>query len=191
MSWALFKKIQDDLTSPIKSVVDTLADRLTAGRASNLDNLNTSITSRQPDVLSSTQANRLDTNVGSRQANWGATTTHRDRINTTISSRSSHTAADVWSAATRTLTTAPSAIKSVQRGSSASSNQLHDVSISSVVLSKTFVNIQLVDDDARTLPTTHNNQGSSGRLTSSTNLRILKAADSSGQTVAWEVIEFA
>ncbi|SNR86225.1 hypothetical protein SAMN05446037_100178 [Anaerovirgula multivorans] len=75
-------------------------------------NLDTTVSSRQANVLSQTQANRLDdtissrmpgttthrdridTTISSRQAAWGATTTHRDRIDTTISSRAAQTTAN-------------------------------------------------------------------------------------------------
>ena len=49
-------------------------------------------------TIDSNLTHKVDADVSSRQANWGATTTHRDRIDTTISSRASHSAQDVKSA---------------------------------------------------------------------------------------------
>ena len=189
--WGAIKKaINSDLTTPLNNLLDTLLGRLSTTRANNLDNLNATISSRQPDVLTSTQANRLDINVGSRLP---GTTTHRDRIDTSISSRSSHSAASVWSVATRTLTSAPSPIKSVQRGATEMDAGVHlvNTTISSVTLSKSFVIFSLRTTYSGT-SSRHHATWSTGRLTSSTNLRFERAGDDGDEvlTFAWEIVEF-
>lgn len=59
----------------VQGMIQTLVNRLTSQRAQALDE------------VTATRMGRLDTSVGSRQASWGATTTHRDRIDAGISTR--------------------------------------------------------------------------------------------------------
>ena len=88
----------------LSSKLATLISRLTSTRASNLDNLNATVSSRS--TLTSAQA-----------------------------------ASAVWGADTRTLTTAPSAIKSIQRGTVQITSQslTATVSITTVNASKSFI----------------------------------------------------
>lgn len=164
--WGAIKKaINSDLTTPLNSLLDTLLSRLTAGRASNLDNLNASISSRQPDVLSSTQANRLDADV---------------------SSRSSHSAQDVADLVS-------GGIKSVQRGKTRLADNINDVTINSVDLSKTFITFFYRDEDDNGL-TFETRYLAHVQLTSSTNLRLEIGRGSDGSAfefyACWEVVEF-
>ncbi|AEG61690.1 hypothetical protein [Desulforamulus ruminis] len=62
------------LFARLKQIYDYLTTNLSSSRASKIDN--------------------MDTTVSSRQANWGATTTHKDRIDANISSRAAQTTAD-------------------------------------------------------------------------------------------------
>jgi hypothetical protein len=79
---------QNELLQKIDNVQPNILTQLQANR------LDATVSSRQIQVLSQEQANRLDTNVLSRQANWGVTTTHRDRIDANISSRASQNLVD-------------------------------------------------------------------------------------------------
>ena len=113
-----------------------------------------------------------------------------DNLDVNVSSRA--TDAGVWSYSTKEVTSIPSVIKSIQRGttSTPSQNSSTNVSISSVNTSKSFVSMST----AVYAGSTGNIQGTVfAHLTSSTNLRIENQggnALSVGGSVAWEVIEF-
>ena len=85
-------------------------------------------------------------------------------------------------------------VKSVQRGIASKGSQnpaFIDVTINEVNPNKTFVNVQpiticFVDNDSEHLQI----EKVVGRLTSSTNLRIVFQSKVLGRDVAWEVIEF-
>lgn len=89
------------------------------------------------------------------------------------------------------LNTGNGAVKSVQRGAIAvdSSSKYANVTISSVNMSKTMVNIQVLGCDKNDY-TGYTNDGymCGGKLTSATNLRVMCAYG--GVYVMWEVIEF-
>lgn len=79
----------------------------------------TAINGRQANWgATSTHAERIDANISSRQANWGATTTHRDRIDTTISSRASQATVNTINSNVNSIKsfTDRGMVKSVQRG---------------------------------------------------------------------------
>lgn len=87
------------MLAPIYNAVNTLLARLTSARATKLDNLDAAITTRPAaSDYTSSRASKLD------------------NLDAAITSRSSHSATDVWAAGTRTLTSAPSPIKSLQSG---------------------------------------------------------------------------
>ena len=133
----------------IKSGIDTLTSRLTATRASNLD-----------------------------------------KLDATISSRSTLTAQQVWSAPSRTLTQSISAIKSIQTGyidaevnaGSGEDRKYVDITVSSVNTSKTIVFIQPHTTDGRMY---------SGRMYSSNRLRVA-TRDSTPSRIycRWYIVEF-
>lgn len=98
-------------------------------------------------------------------------------------------AADIWAAATRTLTAAPSVIKSRQEGylsaaattaGSGEDNKYKDVAISAVDPAKALIGVSACDLTVWAV-----------RLTSSTNLRFGTAGGANSVTARWVVIEFA
>ena len=114
-----------------------------------------------------------------------------DNLNATISSRA--TASSVWTNGTRTLTSMPSVIKSIQRGTfkgNMEAGSSVSIPISEVNTSKAFVN--LPTSAARSSSTFH--LGSlSARLRSSTLLYLKWSNTYDGdftREISWEVIEF-
>ena len=85
----------------VDTSLDTLLSRLTASRANYLDNINNSNLATLP-AISSARIGYLDNINNSELLN--ITSTILGRIDASISSRSSHTADNVWSVATRALT---------------------------------------------------------------------------------------
>ena len=111
------------------------------------------------------------------------------RVDANVSSRSSHSAQDVWSVDTRTLTATASPIRSIQRGFTTSSQGNNYVTISSVNTSKAFVSMSTTayagSSAAEGLYTV--------RIMDSTEINVRNyGSDSSdlGDSIAWEVIEF-
>lgn len=193
----------------IKSGVDSLNDKLTTTRAAKMDNIDTTISSRQPDVLSTTQANRLDANISSRAAastalsntTWtNARAGYLDEIvadtreivgdvnsvlgdTVDIQNRCTRIEADTQDIQS-TLASGSSAVKSVQRGvaTSTANEDIINVTISSVNMSK-----------ALAIPSSvylRDNGTMSFELTSSTNLKITCPLLSTVKDYAWQVIEF-
>ncbi|MTI82577.1 MAG: hypothetical protein FH756_01500 [Firmicutes bacterium] len=75
-------------------------DNYTSGRASKIDNLDTAVSSRQPNVLTSTQANRLDAAISTRAVPGDSPNpayytntrgTKLDNLDTNVGSRASQT----------------------------------------------------------------------------------------------------
>lgn len=77
-----------------------------------------------------------------------------------------------------------SPIKSIQRGRGNSSFALIDVTISAVVLAKSFIRTSFTTDDNNFLSST------TSRLTSTTNLELSRSTTGGSFTVDWEVIEY-
>ena len=146
----------------------TLLDRLTAGRAANLDQ------------ITSTRMARMDTTVGSRATNAG-----------------------VWTNGTRTLTSAPSPIKSIQSGVyeetlSGESMGSRDVTISAVTAAKSVVFVRggwtgtgstFVGTLAKAGEVS-SHELLRAELTSSTNLRFTPGSWALRYRVEWTVVEF-
>lgn len=109
-----------------------------------------------------------------------------------ISSRATNSG--VWANSTRTLTSAPSPIKSIQRGTTAvpTKENSTDVTISQVNVSKSFINlISIVYKGA----SSNDYQGTiNALLISSDTLRIEHTGSGgtsiTGASVSWEVVEF-
>lgn len=85
----------------VDTSLDTLLSRLTASRANYLDNINNSNLATLP-AISSARIGYLD-NINNPQLR-NISSTILGRIDASISSRSSHSASDVWSVGTRALT---------------------------------------------------------------------------------------
>ena len=140
------------MLAPIFNAVQTVLARLTAARATKLDNLDAAVSTRAPSSTALTNAtwtdaragkvDNLDAAVSTRApsstalstATW--TATKAGYLDAAISTRSTLTANDVWGAGTRTLTALPSPIKSVQRGVKTDSGT---VTITAVNTAKAFV----------------------------------------------------
>ena len=91
----------DGKVDVIDGLIDTLIARLTASRANYLDNINNSNLATLP-AISSARIGYLD-NINNPQL-LNISSTILGRIDASISSRSSHSASDVWSVGTRALT---------------------------------------------------------------------------------------
>ncbi|SNT18781.1 hypothetical protein SAMN05446037_104925 [Anaerovirgula multivorans] len=90
--FARLKQIYDYCVGTIYSYLTT---NMSSTRMSKVDNLDTTVSSRQANWgATTTHSGRIDTTISSRQASWGGTTTHRDRIDATISSRAAQTTAN-------------------------------------------------------------------------------------------------
>ena len=132
----------------IKSGIDTLTNRLTETRASNLD-----------------------------------------KLDAPISSMSTLTAQEVWSAPSRTLTQSISAVKSIQTGfikaakleGSGEDVNFRDITVSSVDTSKTIVFIQ---------PHTREGKMYSGRMVDSKTLRVAMCMSITAIRCRWYIVEF-
>ena len=85
----------------VDTSLDTLLSRLTASRANYLDNINNSNLATLP-AISSARIGYLD-NINNPQL-LNISSTILGRIDASISSRSSHSASDIWSVTTRALT---------------------------------------------------------------------------------------
>ena len=111
-----------------------------------------------------------------------------DKLDATISSRA--TPATVWNYSSRTLTSVPSPIASIQTGfvsdsspraGSGEDNRYTDVTISAVTINKCMVIIQ----------EGHVEYNFTGRLISTTNLRISTRENVNAIQCRWYVIQFA
>jgi hypothetical protein len=91
--------------------------------------------------------------------------------------------ADVKSSLTTEITN-KSAIKSIQRGTATFTNGDTDVTISAVTLNKSFISMSGGRSSSTSAMDWH------ARLTSTTNLKITGESTETGQTIAWEVIEY-
>jgi len=149
--------------------IKILIDRITSTRASNLDNLNATVSSRAP------ASTALSSSV------W--TGTRAGYLDASISGRASQSSVDAIPA---------SPIKSVQRGLliiGYGYTPPHNVTISSVDLGKSMLTFSYggAANDALTPE-----QMFWGRLTSSTNIRFdrYQTSSSSYYTIEWEVVEY-
>jgi len=187
----------DHLNADISSRAS--ATDYTATRAAKLDNLDAAISGR----LAGSAYKDPDTTALSASPTAGALTdlirvlekrALSSPVANSLGAKVNSVPTDVWAAATRTLTSAPSAIKSIQTGyagapsssGSGEDTKYTDITISSVDTSKSFV-----------LMVSHLTQSGSsyfmtGRLISSTTLRVSLASTASvSGGVRWYVIEFA
>ena len=149
--------------------IKILIDRITSTRASNLDNLNATVSSRAP------ASTALSSSV------W--TGTKAGYVDTAISGRASQSSVDA-------IPTSP--IESVQRGLltvGGADAPPYNVTISSVDLGKSVLTFSYGEDNAGALTP---ERLLWGRLTSSTNIRFDKYRPGvSTYTIAWEVVEYA
>jgi len=149
--------------------IKILIDRITSTRASNLDNLNATVSSRAP------ASTALSSSV------W--TGTRAGYLDASIADRASQSSVDA-------IPTSP--IKSVQRGLlivGGSDSPPYNVTISSVDLGKSVLTFSYGGDVAAELTP---ERLLWGRLTSSTNIRFDKYRPGSLiYTIAWEVVEYA
>ena len=152
------KTLLDRLTAARAGYLDSINPAVTgwnSTRAGYVDRLDAAVSTRAPASTALSNAtwtdaragyqDRLDTTVSSRapastalsNATWtDARAVKVDNLDAAISSRSTLTAADVWAAGTRTLTSGTSPIKSVQRGVKTGSGT---VTITAVNTAKAFV----------------------------------------------------
>jgi len=148
--------------------IKILMDRITSTRASNLDNLNASVSSRAP------ASTALSSSV------W--TGTRAGYLDASISGRASQSSVDA-------IPTSP--IKSVQRGLLTvgfADAPPYNVTISSVDLGKSMLTFSYGENNTSALTS---ERLLWGRLTSSTNIRFDKyRSAASTYTIAWEVIEY-
>ena len=148
--------------------IKILMDRITSTRASNLDNLNATVSSRAP------ASTALSSSV------W--TGTREGYLDASISGRASQSSVDAIPA---------SPIKSVQRGLrtvSFPNAPPYDVTISSVDLGKSMLTFSYGEGVTVALTP---ERLLWGRLTSSTNIRFDRDLSSSSQfTIEWQVIEY-
>ena len=148
--------------------IKILIDRITSTRASNLDNLNATVSSRAP------ASTALSSSV------W--TGTRAGYLDASIAGRASQSSVDA-------IPTSP--IKSVQRGLltvGIPDASPYNVTISSVDLGKSVLTFSYGANTTAALTS----QGLLwGRLTSSTNIRFDKyRSAASNYTIAWEVVEY-
>lgn len=154
------------LFARLKQIYDYLVSNLSSTRASKIDNLDTTITSR----AAQTTANTINTNVGSNADGASATGSVHAKLKDIKSSLGGV------------------GIKSVQRGTGIADLNYTNVTISSVNMSKTYINVQpyvRANADGGVTST----DAVMGELTSSTNIKISHKYNSS-YTYVWEVIEF-
>jgi len=148
--------------------IKILIDRITSTRASNLDNLNATVSSRAP------ASTALSSSV------W--TGTKAGYVDTAISGRASQSSVDALP---------QGIIKSVQRGLlivGGSDSPPYNVTISSVDLGKSVLTFSYGGDSAVALTP---ERLLWGRLTSSTNIRFDNyESAASYYTIAWEVVEY-
>ena len=146
--------------------IKILIDRITSTRASNLDNLNATVSSRAP------ASTALSSSV------W--TGTRAGYLDASISGRASQSSVDAIPA---------SPIKSVQRGLLTVANiPPFNVTISPVDINKSVLTFSY-GADVDTALTAEDLLW--GRLTSSTNIRFDKYDPTyTGYTIAWELIEY-
>ena len=149
--------------------IKILIDRITSTRASNLDNLNATVSSRAP------ASTALSSSV------W--TGTRAGYVDASISGRASQSSVDALP---------QGIIKSVQRGLltlDSGDAPPHNVTISSVDLGKSMLTFSYGASSTATLTP---ERLLWGRLTSSTNIRFDRY-DSTlfYHTIAWEVVEYA
>lgn len=123
----------------------------------------------------------MDVPVSTRQAAWGATSTHASRIDATISSRASQSSVNSLSTIMKR-----GFIKSIQQGTCSTGRREYDhsVTISTVVPSKCITIAQWNTMSTSSSSFAH---GAIITLTSSTSLNI-RTSDS--LSVGWQVIEF-
>ena len=149
--------------------IKILIDRITSTRASNLDNLNATVSSRAP------ASTALSSSV------W--TGTRAGYLDASISGRASQSSVDA-------LPTSP--IKSVQRGLLTvgfGDSPPYNVTISSVDLGKSVLTFSYGNSSSTEL---RSDRLLWGRLTSSTNIRFDKYETAIiYYTIAWEVVEYA
>jgi len=148
--------------------IKILMDRITSTRASNLDNLNATVSSRAP------ASTALSSSV------W--TGTRAGYLDASISGRASQSSVDALP---------QGIIKSVQRGLLTldfGDAPPHNVTISSVDLGKSMLTFSYGEGVAGALTP---EQLLWGRLTSSTNIRFDNYRSlASPYTIAWEVVEY-
>lgn len=91
-----------------------------------------------------TRAERLDANITSRQPSWGATTIHKDRIDTNIGSRASQESVDAVKIGVDNISAKVStgfAVKKVQRGTAVPSGRQIAINIQNIDPTKSVVNL--------------------------------------------------
>ncbi|MBI2882525.1 MAG: hypothetical protein HYY11_01225, partial [Candidatus Methylomirabilis oxyfera] len=177
--------------------IKTLDDAYTAARAALLDNLNATITSR----LAGSAYKDPDTTALSGAPTAGALTDlvralEKRALSSpttgSIGAKINTMPTDVWNAATRTLTAAPSVIASIQTGflSGAPSSgtgedaRYLDVTIAAVNTAKSVVLLNGEGNGNSYVALT-------GRLLNSTTLRVADSTVITGLNCRWTVVEFA
>jgi len=121
--------------SDIQSIVMSIVTKL------NTD-LDTKISSRQASWGATTaHRDRIDANISSRQASWGATTTHSARIDANISTRADQATVNAIKAKTDLIQSG--VVKSVQRGviEPDSSNEYKYININAVNPAKSSITL--------------------------------------------------